>query len=470
MSMRVISRPFLRRLLMVSSMAEAPTEEPSAKRFAGTTDAERAELVADAIPDNTKRATKAWISALDEYCKESSKPLIDFSEIDSPTLANCLEGFYADARKKNGEKYRRNSLMAARGAFNRHLQTFQPAKNIFKDPDFKTANKVLDGVLKAKKRDGEEPTVQHKSALSDMDLDRMDEYFDDVLECADPRKLSYYVWFTVTTHFCLRGGEVQCKLKKADLVFQTVDGREVIQLHTDFMSKNHSGGTTGSSFNTAGTIADDKQIKAIKLYLSHLHPQCDRLFQRAKTLPGMAMADASASCWYMNVPLSHNLLSNMMKRLSVDAQLSQSYTNHCLRATSISLMKKSGIEDRKIMAISGHKNVQSLQAYDRPTSTDSALAAAAAIDRKPTNSVAVASSKHGATFDFSSCNAENIPPRCASAAFPASTVFSGSTLNNVTFNIVPSPPPKKRLSLKLKKKEKKNKEVSTEVQELVRES
>eukprot|EP00117_Sycon_ciliatum_P015132 scpid84387/ scgid15106/ len=53
----------------------------------------------------------------------------------------------------------------------------------------------------------------------------------------------------------------------------------------------------------------------------------------------------------------------MMRRLSEASNLSQSYTNHCLRATSITLMKFAGIEDRKIMAVSGHKNVQSLQAF-----------------------------------------------------------------------------------------------------------
>eukprot|EP00117_Sycon_ciliatum_P047524 scpid82513/ scgid33940/ len=103
-----------------------------------------------------------------------------------------------------------------------------------------------------------------------------------------------YVWFISTTHFCLRGGEVQAKLVKSDLVFSSPDGRERVTLATDFMSKNHTGGLKGSSFSSIGCIEDQRQIRVIKKYLSHLHPECDRLFQRARTTKGMA-----DSCWYI---------------------------------------------------------------------------------------------------------------------------------------------------------------------------
>ena len=51
-----------------------------------------------------------------------------------------------------------------------------------------------------------------------------------------------------------------------------------------------------------------------------------------------------------------------MKEISADANLSMLYTNHCVRVTSIVHMKASGAEDRKIMSVSGHRNIQSLEA------------------------------------------------------------------------------------------------------------
>lgn len=96
---------------------------------------------------------------------------------------------------------------------------------------------------------------------------------------SDPHKLSFYVWYVVTTHFCLRGGEIQVKLKKSDLVFSIVDGEERIHLATDFMTKNHYGGLTSTSFTSNGCIEDERQVAAVRKYLDHRHPACDRLFQ-----------------------------------------------------------------------------------------------------------------------------------------------------------------------------------------------
>ena len=72
----------------------------------------------------------------------------------------------------------------------------------------------------------------------------------------------------------------------------------------------------------------------------------------------------------MNAALRDNKLTKFMRELSIAANLSPQYMNHCVRVTSIVNLKAAGIEDQKICAVSGHKNVQSLNAYDRPTEND----------------------------------------------------------------------------------------------------
>ena len=51
----------------------------------------------------------------------------------------------------------------------------------------------------------------------------------------------------------------------------------------------------------------------------------------------------------------------MMKNISSEAGLSQ--TNHSVRATAITLWANSGLTNREIMAISGHRNESSLHSY-----------------------------------------------------------------------------------------------------------
>ena len=60
-------------------------------------------------------------------------------------------------------------------------------------------------------------------------------------------------------------------------------------------------------------------------------------------------------------------MGRMMVNLSEAAELSARYTNHYVRATVITRLKRAGVEYRQICSVSGHKNIQSLQVYDRPT-------------------------------------------------------------------------------------------------------
>jgi len=59
----------------------------------------------------------------------------------------------------------------------------------------------------------------------------------------------------------------------------------------------------------------------------------------------------------------------MMKEISIGANLSKTYTNHCVRSTSITVLSDSGVPARHIMSISGHKNEQSLSSYNSIPST-----------------------------------------------------------------------------------------------------
>jgi hypothetical protein len=58
-----------------------------------------------------------------------------------------------------------------------------------------------------------------------------------------------------------------------------------------------------------------------------------------------------------------NSLGGMMAAISKDAGLSAIYTNHCIRATCITLLDESGYEGRHIIGISKHKSETSLKHY-----------------------------------------------------------------------------------------------------------
>ncbi|CAB4021571.1 Lactadherin [Paramuricea clavata] len=139
----------------------------------------------------------------------------------------------------------------------------------------------------------------------------------------------------------------------------------------DELSKNHPGGFDDTkSFEKDGRMyraTDDPSdgYNALEHYISKLNPHCSAFFQFPKR-----KWSPSDSVWHENWPLGVNKLGVMMREISEEAELSSIYTNHCVRATAIALWSDAGLENRHIMAVSGHRNEQSLNSYtSRPSST-----------------------------------------------------------------------------------------------------
>ena len=83
--------------------------------------------------------------------------------------------------------------------------------------------------------------------------------------------------------FCLRGREVQSKLRKQDLVFNTDhdDGSTSVSTEQRLYEQDHRGGLAWTSFNYAARITDPIQVSGLKRFSEKLHPDSDRLLQRA---------------------------------------------------------------------------------------------------------------------------------------------------------------------------------------------
>jgi hypothetical protein len=52
------------------------------------------------------------------------------------------------------------------------------------------------------------------------------------------------------------------------------------------------------------------------------------------------------------------------------AKLSRVYTNHCIRATCITLLSEAGFEGRHIITLSGHRSEEGIKGYCRDTSEE----------------------------------------------------------------------------------------------------
>ena len=55
--------------------------------------------------------------------------------------------------------------------------------------------------------------------------------------------------------------------------------------------------------------------------------------------------------WYDNAPVGRDMLNDVMKIISEDAELSMVYTNHSIRSTAITTLDSNNIEARHIQAV-----------------------------------------------------------------------------------------------------------------------
>ena len=99
-------------------------------------------------------------------------------------------------------------------------------------------------------------------------------------------------------------------------------------------------------------------MACFELYVSKLNPNNNNLWQKLKS-----KITGSENFWFDNVPVGRDTLNDAMKVLSGKAGLSQIYTNHCIRATTVTNLNDKGFEARDIMATTGHKSEYSIKAY-----------------------------------------------------------------------------------------------------------
>ena len=80
------------------------------------------------------------------------------------------------------------------------------------------------------------------------------------------------------------------------------------------------------------------------------------LFQRPKDI-----SLKKDKIWFERKVLGHNSLKNMMRNMTERAGILPYYTNHSLRATTITVLSSNNVETRQIKAVTVHKSDTSIE-------------------------------------------------------------------------------------------------------------
>ena len=202
--------------------------------------------------------------------------------------------------------------------------------------------------------------TEHKKPIPEGDMRKL---YDTKVLCNDgPVALQRKVFVETGLHFARRGREGMRELRKDSFLFKTDDqGHEYVTIGYNEMSKNHNGLDPKDTEKVQIMYSQDNDlcpVKSLKLYLSKLNPANEVFYQKPKP-----KNYNGCTVWYENKPLGKNTLGKMMSSISEAANLSNKYTNHCLRATAATVLAEAGVEARNICSVTGHKNESSLKSY-----------------------------------------------------------------------------------------------------------
>ncbi|KAM6137389.1 activating transcription factor 7-interacting protein 1 isoform 2-T2 [Pterocles gutturalis] len=295
---------------------------------------------------------KQWLA---KNGKNPSFELVPVSE-----LNDILREFYYTIRNHDGNTYSVASYKSMRAGLNRHLKMppFNRQICLMKDKEFASANMVFVSVLKMLRMQGKDETRHHPPIAAE-DLRKIKQ--SGVLGLHSPLALVNKVWFDLQLHFAKRGREILRDLAPdAFVVEKDKNGRRYATFRYPGKGKN------GEDPHKMGKMYDmpgdpNCPVFSLELYLSKLPPEPPAFYLHPLKLTPQQMQEQPV--WYKREPMGVNYLGTMMPRISVAARLSQRYTNHSLRTTTIQLLCEAGLGPREIMAVTGHRSESAIRHY-----------------------------------------------------------------------------------------------------------
>ena len=327
-------------------------------RFASVSSDEIDNIIQNKDAENTRKQMEVFFSTLKDYMRQKNI-YCSFETAPKEEIDNILAKFWVEVRRTDGEMYKVTSFKSMRAAIQRKLKKIRGDNfDIINDSAFGRSNSVFNAQKATMKKQGL-GKVEHHQPISEEDMHRL--YSSEVFDVEQPIGLQRKVFFELLLHLCRRGQENLRELTPKDFrIVKNKDGTESVIKSTDEFDKNHRNDNHEQEDGVMkATGRRNCPVASFKKYLQRLNPKQTALFQRAKAKSSLF------GPWYDNAPIGVKMLETMMKTISKVAKLNTLYTNHCIRATCVTLLDQAGHEARHIMSVSGHHSESSIRSYSR---------------------------------------------------------------------------------------------------------
>ena len=370
-----------RALLDSTNVVDSTVPTAASSRFGSlTSEEELCTAAKGVIPSNTicntrwaENTFRAWAVERNKSCPEDPFPLELLESHDAKLVCKNLCRFVMETRREDGKPYPLASLRCLLSALNRILQDNKAPFSVFdkKDPQFRDLFCTLDTVSSELHREG--IGAQHKSASVISYEDENVLWERGMLGDESPGLLQHTVFYYAGMQFCLRGIQEQYDMRVQQLIRVPTDSQiyheQVYYKYMEFISKNnqHWFKDTNASNKEVKVYAlpgsSRCMIRLLDKYLERPPPDAEYVYMRPlDKIPNLKQP------WYTKQRVGYNTLKGFIPKLFATSGLEGLYTNHSLRATSITRMFKADVPEKIIAEKSGHKSLKALRMYERTSS------------------------------------------------------------------------------------------------------
>ena len=344
-------------------------------RFAApVTDREVLEKVKGHVPLSTKLVTQWAVKIWNEWkysrqCATSTEIPPSLEQINNNELNHWLSKFIMEVRKQDGSCYNSGTLYSICSSIqryireNRLLSRNNETLDIYKDQKFALFRCTFDSVLKDQHSKGV-GAVKKQAEVITFDLEE-ELWSHGVLGDSDPRKLLDTLVFLLGLNFALRSGKEHRSLRPDMIELIEKEDEPSYLQYIESGSKNNPGGLNERKLRNKSVKAfqnlENPSRCIVKLYKKYME-------LRPPSAPNdvfylQPLQKPTSSCWYQTRPLGHNTLSKTVQKLTEKVGVEGHYTNHSLRRTCVTRLFHEGVEEDKIMSITGHRSAGGVRAY-----------------------------------------------------------------------------------------------------------
>ena len=149
------------------------------------------------------------------------------------------------------------------------------------------------------------------------------------------------------------------------VIRQQEDGSEVVEFR-EGPTKARSGGLTISRRTTPQAMysTDGGKTDPVRLFKLWLSKRPDGMKDKGPLYLSVINRPKSNDIWYTKIRMGENTIGNIMKSMASCLKTNKKLTNHSMRKTLVSKLKKSGQPRNVICEITGHARESSLDDYD----------------------------------------------------------------------------------------------------------